>query len=450
MVVHIANGLGWLLARGPEIISRLLAAVLGELVWWVVPRRRRQMLYALSRAFPQRSDADLRRMARQSARWTMETALLAAAMPHLTVQQLRRIGHLSESSVAAIDAAARKAKPYLLCSPHMGAWELLTSLPVFYDGTLPPIGVIFRPLNHPGINEMVVRTRERFGMRLLSRKEGFSDAMRILRDGGVVGILFDQNAGPQGSLIPFLGRPASATDLPGLLAERFEADCAALYSHRTGFWRYEIRFKTLELPYDRDAVTLSLNRWLEELLSSDDALCASWLWMHNRWKQGEKPEARLGLQAKRSLLSHANPLPKRFRLWLRLPESDGAVEAIAALLPRLMAARPDAEITVLAPNKLASRLQQVLGAAPDRLVFLSPNAPERRAQLARLQVPDTVVLFDPDPAAAREAAATGARQRFGFAGPSSRWLTHSHQPADTTDLAARWDLLLQQFGLPPA
>ena len=60
-------------------------------------------------------------------------------------------------------------------------------------GEFPEFGSIFRPLDNPSADEFVKRSRERFGMRLLSRKEGFAEALKILRRRGLIGVLFDQN-----------------------------------------------------------------------------------------------------------------------------------------------------------------------------------------------------------------------------------------------------------------
>ena len=53
---------------------------------------------------------------------------------------------------------------------------------------------IFRPLRNSKINGWIKKTRERFGVTLLSRKEGFNKAREVLESKGVLSILFDQNA----------------------------------------------------------------------------------------------------------------------------------------------------------------------------------------------------------------------------------------------------------------
>src|SRR5262249_13642164 len=147
----------------------------------------------------------------------------------------------------------------------------------------------------------VKESRERFGMKLLSRKAGFAEAQKILRRRGFVGVLFDQNAGTQGALTTLFGRVCSTTELPGLMAEKFGARVFGIFPRRLGFWRIEIGLARIAGDGSGEAVTLALNRWLETLLASDDNLCASWLWAHDRWRNQDIPEKRLRLEAKRDL-----------------------------------------------------------------------------------------------------------------------------------------------------
>ena len=55
---------------------------------------------------------------------------------------------------------------------------------------------------------------------MFDRKEGFQEAIKLLRGGGAIGILSDQHAGDQGLWVPFFGKLASTSPLPALLAKR--------------------------------------------------------------------------------------------------------------------------------------------------------------------------------------------------------------------------------------
>ena len=251
------------------------------------------------RIFTTRSpNAPKRGIARPPAR---ASGLLSLATPFLSESRLRTIVSVSPSLLEAYAQHRREPAATLICSPHIAYWEAQTAKPLLIPGPFPEFGIIFRPLDNPTANAFVVSSRERFGMKLLSRKTGFAEALKILRRQGFVGVLFDQNAGLQGALTTLFGRVCSTTELPGLMAEKFSARVFGIYPRRLGFWRVEIGCATIAHDNSSTGVTLALNRWLENLLTGDSDVCASWLWSHDRWRNQDMPSQRFRLAAKRDL-----------------------------------------------------------------------------------------------------------------------------------------------------
>src|SRR5207237_1748157 len=89
------------------------------------------------------------------------------------------------------------------------------------------------------IDEHVRRVRGRAGVEMFDRKGGFNNAIKLLRDGGAIGILSDQHAGDHGVWVPFFGRLASTSPLPALLANRTGAALVgvAIYTEGRARWR---------------------------------------------------------------------------------------------------------------------------------------------------------------------------------------------------------------------
>jgi ADP-heptose:LPS heptosyltransferase/lauroyl/myristoyl acyltransferase len=457
----ILTTVGWLVAHLPESLLRGLAAVLGDLIFYGLARRRRLVLSNLHHAFEDRPADWHRTIGRASCRRLGETALLSLALPFLSVRRLRRMVRVApelESVVAG--QRVDRPRPIVFVGPHLCGWESPTVLPVLVPAPFPEFGIIFRPLDHPAADAWMKRTREHFGMRLLSRKEGFKEAMQILRRGGCIGILFDQNAGLQGALSTLFGRVCSTSELAGLLAEKFHADVKALYPHRLAFWRLELRAQDLGRGGSAADVTLSLNRWLESHLAADEGACASWLWAHDRWRNQDIPTRRLRLEAKRNLLAAdldqrgVTAMPRKMRLWVRMPNWLGDVVMALPLLRALRVSRPDAHVTLLAKAAFQPLLEQ-LGVA-DRVRPL-PSGDEgdfRHFRRLREEYPDCYVLFTHSLRGDLEAWCTRCPQRFGVQRRGRRrpLLTHVwRMPARFDERRQHqvrlWEEFLRHFGL---
>lgn len=459
MIPFFLSILGRLFAVTPEPILRAVAASGGGLVLALAPRRRRVLRSNLHHAFPDRTSAWREEVARQSSRRLVETALLSLAAPYLSEARIRSIARLGPSAEALARSLGERPRPVVLATLHLALWESQTWYKLLSPVKMPEFGIIFRPLDNAALDRFVKRTRERHGMKLLSRKAGFAEALGTLRAKGCVGVLFDQNAGDQGALSLLFGRVCSTTELPGVLAAKFGAELRTFYPRRTGFWR--VTFESDPVPSDGTAegATLSLNRWLESALSRED-LCASWLWTHDRWRNQDVPARRLRLEAKRNLLwkdaaaRGLTRLPRNTRVFIRLPNWLGDVVMALPLLRAIRASRPDAELTVLARPGFVALLESLHVA--DAVLPLPRQGPGYFGfSLAlRARYPDTWILFTNSARGDLEALAAGCPQRFGIVRPGKRrpLLTHAYTLPEGFDEANHhqlelWEDFLRYFGL---
>ena len=459
MILLLLNVLGRLVAVTPEPLLRAFSVVVGELILWAAPRRRRVLRSNLHHAFPDRPRAWRRGIARTCSQRLVETALLSVAAPFLSERRIREMGRLGASAEAFARSIHDSPRPVVLATLHLALWETQTWLKLLSPVSLPEFGIIFRPLDNPSLDAFVKRTRERHGMKLLSRKAGFAQALAILRARGCVGILVDQNAGDQGALTLLFGRVCSTTELPGVLASKFGAEVRVYYPRRTAFWR--VTFECEAVPGDGtvEGTTVSLNRWIEGALSQED-LCASWLWAHDRWRNQDVPARRLRLEAKRNFLGRAVSdrglahLPRGTRVYVRMPNWLGDVAMALPLLRALRSSRPDAQVILLAKAGFVPLLE-ALGVA-DRVIALPPRGPGYFGFFTalRAQYPDVWILFTNSLRGDVEAWLSGCPQRFGISRPRKPrpLLSHAYLLPRDFDEAHHhqtelWGNFLRHFGL---
>ncbi len=108
----------------------------------------------------------------------------------------------------------------LLLGGHFGNWEVANGLFGVWGF---PLGVVARQMDNPLLDDWFRRYREGYGHRLLQKKGDFDDLLELLKCGGNVALLGDQDAGSRGLFVDFFGHPASTFKSIALLALEYDA-----------------------------------------------------------------------------------------------------------------------------------------------------------------------------------------------------------------------------------
>lgn len=448
----LLRALGWLVAKAPAQALEAFADLAGRLIILLPNPRRRILLSNLQRAFPERPRSRLLAIARKSAARLVEMGLLSLAYHSLSPDQRRRILLIPPATERLMSDLRRSGRPVVFFLPHVTLFEATGISPHFRPGGSRSLGAIYRPHSNPAIDALVLASREKVNLRMFPRDTALHEAKAHLRKNNWLGILFDQNAGVNGTLSTFLGRVASTTPLPALLARGAKARVVFMLPQRTAFFQATFRMVEMETGKDAD-LTTQAHDLLARFLRSSDQACADWLWAHARWKTQNLPKQHLRLHAKRSNLPDHENLPKKTKFVIRMPNWLGDVVMALPHLRALRQARPDAELTLLCLPAFLPLLELL-----DLADHLHPLPASRK--LARLldllplrrQLPDLHLLFTNSLRGDLEALLIGAPRRYGVLRPGRRrpLLTH-HYPAKPEDLAghqsALWENFLRHFGM---
>jgi heptosyltransferase II len=386
--------------------------------WLFMPQYRRLARRNLELAFAdEKSPRELRRLARRNFQCLSANMLCNLKMISMPAEKLGR--YVQPENLDAVHEVLRAGRPVVLVLSHIGSWELAAQLVPHY---LPyRIGSPYQSLRNRFIDRDVSRRRARTGAELFDRSEGFSKAIELLRSGGLLGVFADQHAGDHGLWTPLFGRLASTSALPGLLAKRTGATVMAAAVHTVGPARWRMVFTSrLDSPGDSvNSITWKANATIEQQVRRAPE---DWLWVHNRWKTPQ-PNFLLAHYKRGIYLPPEIPAKnlKPFRIFIRaanwLGDSVISVPAVRAI----KAGRPDAHVTVAAPEKIASVWKLVPDI--DEVLPLKPGSFFSVVRTIRRQKPfDVAILFPNSLRAALEVWFAGIPRRVGFRGHHRRWL----------------------------
>ena len=446
--------LGWILGKSPVWVVKCLCRLLGWAVWHFSDRRH-SILGSLSRAFPEKSEEWHRQIGREHASRMFEMFLLILATPHWSQRKCLdrvKVG----ASIRALLEGPRRDEPMVFLIPHAAMTEATTMLGGLYSPT-PKIVTLYRPLDFKPAERYVKRARGRFGVELVSRREGLLKAKKQLQSGhGVAAILFDQSAGSQGHLMLFFDRVCSTTNLPGLLTVKGKAQPVLVRTRRDGFWRGTIEAQLLPKCGDPAAVMTHAHIALETIVRSDDNHSADWFWAHKRWKGTLRPPTFLGFPERKSYLSEQMKLlgmeclPRNTRVVVRLDPRPEMLGVARKVLHLLTVRRPDAQFWLLVPEDLDS--EQV--PEGDRTISLPAPRRSRWGVLDSVnrEFVDVLVGLDPSAAAVGEARRIQCDLRVGVCHRKPAGKTyHRHvvvsEASYVGDPFAAWIQLFEQLGI---
>ena len=246
----------------------------------------------------------------------------------------------------------RAGRPVVVAISHLGNWELFAQIvpSPFWPC---PLGTVYQKLVKPAFDHSLGKQRARFGLRLFDRSAGSAKAIQLLRAGGMIGILSDQHAGDAGLWTPFFGRLASTSPLPACSANGLEPPSSpprfTLPAGGSGGWFSVRRY---DLPNDSVAsLTAKTNRSHRR----PDPACSGRLVLGPQ--PLENAEARLAsdrLQARPFSAERQRRFTSAFRILIRASNWLGDSVISMPAVRAIKRGRPDAHVTILAPEKIAA------------------------------------------------------------------------------------------------
>jgi len=129
------------------------------------------------------------------------------------------------------EQALADGRGLIIAAPHLGCWELLN----FWLSERTPIAIAYRPPRQPALEPLLLNARGALAAEQVAA-EGTSGVRKLfkrLREGGVVGILPDQQPRQgEGQFAPFFGTPALTMVLLSRLAQRTGATVLFAFAER--------------------------------------------------------------------------------------------------------------------------------------------------------------------------------------------------------------------------
>lgn len=257
---------------------------LGDLAFDLVRKRRALVQQHLARVFGHEYEPNaLHHIARDVYRQLGRIATEHARL--LTAETIDIRDRITVTGADHIAQARQQENGVILVTGHFGYWELLGASVAALGH---PVAVVAKDQHNPAVNALIIKGRERLGMRVIPMATATHAILRTLRRNECIGLLMDQDAGAGGVFVNFLGLPASTYQGPALFALRSGAPIIPCFIIREGAERHRVVFESpIEVTPSGDEST-DIQRYTQTYTTVLERYVRMypdhWFWVHRRWK----------------------------------------------------------------------------------------------------------------------------------------------------------------------
>ena len=261
------------------------ASLLGRGLHRFDRRHRDRARQSIAMAFPDRSEAWVRRITRESFE---HVAMLGVELFHSprTLGPYTWTRHVGIRDIGPAIELLNRREPMILLTGHVGNWEVMGNLLAClgYD-----LDALARPIDNPLVDRWLLGIREKRGMRVMTKFDASARMVEVLDRGGALAFIADQNAGEKGLFVPFFHRLASCYKSIGLLAINRRVPIVCGCAHRLGpDLSFEVFVPDVIHPHEWEQhsdpllyITARYSRAIELMVRRRPA---QYLWAHRRWK----------------------------------------------------------------------------------------------------------------------------------------------------------------------
>lgn len=246
----------------------------------------------LALCYPGKSEAERERLARASV---VATAMTGCEIATLWRQPWSRAEDriVRVRNQQLLTEGVHEGRGVLLLAPHIGNWEMLGQ----YLATVGPTTSLYAPPKIEALDPLIRAGRESTGAHLVpTNVRGVRALLKALKEGGIVGVLPDQEPDASGGeFAPFFGRPALTMTLAHSLIQRTGCRCVFGFAKRVdqGFELVFLPSEQAIFSGEQRVSLAALNRGVEACIAEAPE---QYQWEYKRFR--EQPEGKSAIYKK--------------------------------------------------------------------------------------------------------------------------------------------------------
>jgi KDO2-lipid IV(A) lauroyltransferase len=268
----------------PRVLWLKFCGVLGRLAYSLSSSSPKRVVKHLSLAFPEKSEQEIKKLSRRVFEFLGKNAgEMLRATRVKSLDDLEKI--LITEGFENFERAMEKRKGVIFLTCHLGAFDLQIGN-MALRGLKP--NIIGTPLKDERLNELLWDYRNKYGAVAIERGKETFRLIKVLKSGGFVALLIDQDTKVKSRFVNFFGKPAATPVGATVLAMKTGAALVPTFVYLGKDWKQHMHIlpeipvrnsgdEEVDMVYNTQVFT----NFIEEVIRKYPE---QWVWMHERWK----------------------------------------------------------------------------------------------------------------------------------------------------------------------
>lgn len=271
----------YLLSLLPFRVLYIISDFLYFVVFTLAGYRKKVVYQNLKKSFPEKSDAEIDRIARKFYHFFCD--LILETIKTLTINERSLRKHISFDDTSLFEKYAAQNQSVIIVMGHLGNWELGGAR--FAVEPQHRLYVIYHPLSNKYFNNLIVYMRTRLGNRLYAMSEVLRGMVRDRSELTATAFIADQTPQPNGAYwTTFLNQDTPVFTGTEKIAQKFKYPVIYLSIKRPKRGKYVMECELLvekpENTTEHQISEMHTKRLEKDIINNPEI----WLWTHRRWK----------------------------------------------------------------------------------------------------------------------------------------------------------------------
>ena len=277
----------YLIASIPFSVLYIFSDFLRWIVYHIIGYRKKIVRFNLRKAFPDKSDEDLKWIEKRFYKHFCDITLEAFKSFKMSSSEMQK--RMIFKNMEILTQFEKENRSAIIMCGHYSSWEWMLSVGYHMQST--GYG-IYTPIMNPYFNELIIKIRKIHQAELLSRYGAIESIKKRHQEGeiAVYGFASDQSPRPKPKSYwrTFLGVKVPVFVGAELVAKEFDFGVVYAKINRVKRGFYEVDFELItDTPKETrlNEITDTFTEWLEQDVYCDPT---QYLWTHNRFKHADK------------------------------------------------------------------------------------------------------------------------------------------------------------------